>query len=232
MGAENMDISKREILTEEFCVPGYKSEIRLLKYSPVAKSVKPVMIFIHGGGWIGGKPEVVENYCKAISDRLDYAVVSVDYHLAPEHKFPEGLEDCYNAARWVYSNADKIGIDPNRMCVSGDSAGGNYASVLCLLSKERKEFSFTHQDVFQRIFEKGICLYIATRKNMKRIMTKGQHQLFKMRSMIETLWGILKERFLIVSHLARSPHGLFRHYFYSIIAFMLVNKEKKLLSMG
>ena len=87
------------------------------------------------------------------------------------------------------------------------------------------------EDVFFRIFTKTRKVYIATRKNMKRIMTKKQSDLFKSRSRIETTWGVLKERFCIIFHMGRSPQGLFRHYFYSIVSFLLYNKESYLLGM-
>ncbi len=86
------------------------------------------------------------------------------------------------------------------------------------------------KDVFQRIFNNYRKVYIATRKNMKRIMTKEQQNLFKARSRIETTWGVLKERFNLEYRLARSPHGLFRHYFYSLISFLLYNREEFLLN--
>ncbi len=87
-------------------------------------------------------------------------------------------------------------------------------------------------EVLEKIFTKKMSIYIATRKNMKRIMTKEQARLFKMRSRIETVWGVLKERFNLMFNLARSTHGLFRHYFYSIVSFLLEDYDKRILSIG
>jgi hypothetical protein len=87
-------------------------------------------------------------------------------------------------------------------------------------------------EILEKIFTKKMKMYIATRKNMKRIMTKEQGRLFKVRSRIETVWGVLKERFNLIYTLARSTNGLFRHYFYSITSFLLDNYERKFLSIG
>jgi len=83
--------------------------------------------------------------------------------------------------------------------------------------------------ILEKIFTKNMRIYIATRKNMKRIMTKTQANLFKSRSRIETVWGVLKERFNLMYNLSRSTHGLFRHYFYSLVSFLIDDYDRKLL---
>jgi len=104
-----------------------------------------------------------------------------------------------------------------------DMVSDLYGTVICDAGYLVKE------EIFQKIFSKNRAIYIATRKNMKRLMTQKQGDLFKARSRIETIWGVLKERFKRVYHLARSPHGLFRHYFYSLISFLIYDKKNILL---
>ena len=87
-------------------------------------------------------------------------------------------------------------------------------------------------EILEKIFTKQMRIYIAPRKNMKRIMTHRQGELFKTRSRIETIWGVLKERFNLMYNLSRSTHGLFRHYFYSIVSFLLDDYGKRLLPVG
>jgi len=94
---------------------------------------RPIILFIHGGGFIAGELRTVEECCCLIAKTADSIVVSVDYRLAPEHKFPQGLDDCYGAAIWVLGNAEALGGDPGKVIISGDSAGGNLATEVCLM---------------------------------------------------------------------------------------------------
>lgn len=100
----------------------------------------PVLLFIHGGGWV---TESVENYdrvCARMAQDTDHIVVSVDYRLAPEHRFPTGLEDCYAVAKAVYTNRFILNVDPQEITLVGDSAGGNLAAALSLMARDRGEF--------------------------------------------------------------------------------------------
>lgn len=142
---DSKDITTRPIITKDEHIPGYKSEVRVQIYTPEEPKVRPLLVFYHGGGWIGGSLWAVENYCKGVSDQADCVVISVEYHLAPEHPFPEGLEDSYLAVKWAVANKDELKIDPNRIAVGGDSSGGNFAAVISLMAKERKEFSIAKQ---------------------------------------------------------------------------------------
>ncbi len=145
MGGDSRDITTRPIITKDEDIPGYKTQVRIQIYTPETTQVRPLLMFFHGGGWIGGSLPAVENYCKGVSDQAYCVVISVDYHLAPEHPFPEGLEDCYAAIKWAVANKDELNIDLNRIIVAGDSAGGNFAAVLSLMAKNRKEFSIAKQ---------------------------------------------------------------------------------------
>ncbi len=89
----------------------------------------PVVLYFHGGGWVLGSHETVEPQCRYIANAAKAIVISVEYRVAPEHKFPAAVDDCLWAVRWVYEHAEEIGGDKNRIAVAGDSAGGNLAAV-------------------------------------------------------------------------------------------------------
>lgn len=111
---------------------------RVLVYEP-ADRARPsgALVWIHGGGMIMGRPEQANAWCSAIAADLGVLVVSVDYRLAPEHPFPAGLSDCYTALTWLRDQADDLGVDPARIAVGGDSAGGGLSASLCQLSRDR-----------------------------------------------------------------------------------------------
>jgi acetyl esterase len=145
MGGDPRDITTRPIGIEDKQIPGYEEDIRIRVYTPPGEGPMPVLFFYHGGGWIGGTVQAVEEYCKGVADQGGCTVISVDYHLAPEHPFPIGLEDSYCAIKWAAQHAAELQIDPARIAVGGDSAGGNFAAVLCFLANERREFTITKQ---------------------------------------------------------------------------------------
>ena len=101
----------------------------------------PVILFFHGGGWV---TESVENYqrvCARMAQATAHIVVSVEYRLAPEHKFPVPLEDCYAAAKALYTNQLILNTDPERITIIGDSAGGNLTAAVCLMARDKGEFT-------------------------------------------------------------------------------------------
>lgn len=106
-------------------------------YPPDGEGPHPGILFIHGGSWVAGSPLTHDKLAKRLAER-GYYVVSVDYALAPEHRHPEGLDDCVAAAGWLAAEAGGLGIDPARLAIMGDSAGGNLAAAAlhCLLERD------------------------------------------------------------------------------------------------
>ena len=117
-------------------------KIRLRIYQPLKSArATPVLIWMHGGGYIIGKPEMEDAICIQFVCELGISIVSVDYRLAPKHPYPAGLEDCYSALIWAKENANALGFDVNRMAVGGTSAGGGLAAALAQLAFDRREVS-------------------------------------------------------------------------------------------
>lgn len=134
--------------TEECVVPTSAGDTRLLVYRPgpmVAPGLLPVFVNIHGGGFIQGSAEDDDPWCRDIAEKVGCIVVSVEYRLAPEHPFPVALEECYDVLGWIKNQGETWGIDVTRLAVGGHSAGGNLSAALCLLARERQEFSILYQ---------------------------------------------------------------------------------------
>jgi len=129
----------------DIVIRGYKNDITLRFYKPERKPPLPILLFLHGGGWVFGNLKNYESFCTQIVNLSSCAVVSVGYNLAPEHKFPEPVEDCYSALKWILENGDKYGLDPSRLIICGDSAGGNISAAITLIARDRGLSSIGYQ---------------------------------------------------------------------------------------
>ena len=120
-------------------LPGRSGSIPFRIYTPVAASAEPLpcLIYFHGGAWIFGDLDTVDCMCRMLANESACRVISIDYRLAPEHRFPAGVEDAYAAIEWVATNASTLSINPARIGVAGDSAGGNLAAVACQNAKNQ-----------------------------------------------------------------------------------------------
>ncbi len=131
-------------------VAGGAGEIGARFYTPVAAGSAPLpaLVYFHGGGFVLGDLDTHDTLCRALAAEAGCKVISVDYRLAPEHKFPAAVEDAYAATKWVEDNASPIGIDPNRIAVGGDSVGGTLAAVVTQLAKAKGAPKLVYQLLF------------------------------------------------------------------------------------
>ena len=137
-----------DILAEERRIPGPSGapDVRIVVYSPPASSgLTPGYLHIHGGGYVMGSPEMFDMQNKAVVREIGCTVVSVDYRLAPDTPHPGPVEDCYAALKWLHGNAASLGVDPNRIAIGGESAGGGLAAGLGLLVRDRGEVPIVFQ---------------------------------------------------------------------------------------
>lgn len=110
-----------------------------------AGGFRPAIIHLHGGGYVAGTALSQVPYLQGVARELDCVVVTVDYRLAPETPFPGSLEDNYAALRWMFKSAAELGVDPRRVVVMGESAGGGHAAMLALAARDRGEFKLAMQ---------------------------------------------------------------------------------------
>ncbi len=127
-------------LVRDLAAPGPRGPIALRLYRGAGTTdgtPLPALVFLHGGGWVIGDLDTHDGVCRHLANTARVAVVSVDYRLAPEHKFPAAVDDSIAATDWIAANADELGLDATRLAIGGDSAGGNLAAVVCLAARDR-----------------------------------------------------------------------------------------------
>lgn len=139
----SVDLSQGEPVAEveNRTLPGPAGEIPVRIYTPEAPEGSapfPGVVYFHGGGFVYCGLDTHDGTCRSLANAAGCVIVSVDYRLAPENKFPAAPEDCFAATRWVSENGAEIGVDPTRIAVAGDSAGGNLASVVALMARHRR----------------------------------------------------------------------------------------------
>lgn len=121
--------------TREIEIPGPGGALPARVYRATDDAALPLLVFFHGGGYVFGSLNSHDAACRHLCVEAECIVVSIDYRLAPEHRFPAAVDDAWAATRWISDHAAALGGDPTRLAVGGDSAGGNLAAVVCQLAK-------------------------------------------------------------------------------------------------
>lgn len=159
-------------------IPGAAGDIPVRIYTPVGSGPFPALVFFHGGGWAIGDLDTQDGPCRALANGAACVVVSVDYRLAPEHKFPAAPEDTYAATKWVAANAATLKVDPTRVAIGGDSAGGNLTAVTALMARDRGGPRLAFQLLIYPVTD-GACDTASYRDNADGyLLTKDMMQWF------------------------------------------------------
>jgi len=135
-------------LVRELQMIGPRGPIQLRLYRPLASNAAtplPVLVYFHGGGWVIGDLDTHDSLCRALCNESGCAVVSVDYRLAPEHRFPAAVDDALAATRWVRRQAAELHLDASHLAVGGDSAGGNLAAVVSIAARDAGDLPIAFQ---------------------------------------------------------------------------------------
>ncbi|WP_256701774.1 alpha/beta hydrolase [Paenibacillus sp. P3E] len=128
-------------------------DTRIRVYSPKGDGPYPAFIWIHGGGFVFGNIEVYDPICCRITAAVKCTVISIEYGLAPEHKFPQPVEECYQTVHWIFEHAERLNILASQIAVGGDSVGGTLAAVICQLSRDSGEFKLVYQVIINAMLD-------------------------------------------------------------------------------
>ena len=138
---------------ENLTIPGADAPIPTRVYTPDAPRPCPIMLYLHGGGYVKGGIEESDAFCRNLAHFTRHLVLSIDYRLAPEHRFPAALDDAMTAAIWAGTHAAGLGGAPGPVVVCGESAGGNLAAVACLLLRSDPRVAIRHQVLLQPVVD-------------------------------------------------------------------------------
>jgi acetyl esterase len=168
-------------MVEDRVIPGPESDIPVRVYYPKGKQeVYPALVYYHGGGWVVGNLDSHDNVCRALTNLANCVTISVDYRLAPEHKFPAAVVDSYAAVQYVYDHPESFQIDSNKIAVGGDSAGGNLAAVITNLAKDKGTPSICYQLLLYPSTNVGGEPTVSMKENAEGyFLTKGMMEWFR-----------------------------------------------------
>jgi acetyl esterase len=145
-----------EVRDLEFPSGVHSIRARLYRGVQAPRHLAPVVTFFHGGGWVLGNLDSHDSFCRGLANDAKCAVVAVDYRLAPEHKFPAAVDDAEAAVTWLAIEGARFGLDPSRIAVAGDSAGGNLAAVAALASRQAEAWKLRLQVLIYASLDLGL----------------------------------------------------------------------------
>jgi acetyl esterase len=134
-------------------IPGSDAAIPARFYAPDAAKPCPLMLYFHGGGYVKGGLAECDAFCRNLARVTRHAVLSIDYRLAPEHRFPAALDDVVTAATWAATHARELGAAPGPIVLCGESAGGNLAAVACRQLRSNPRIAIRHQVLLQPVID-------------------------------------------------------------------------------
>ena len=153
------DLDRSELVRRTVPGPQDNPEVGVAIYRPTgAEGALPCILHIHGGGYVGGSLMSNEAMHRPLAADLNCVIVSVDYRLAPETRFPGAVEDCYAVLAWINQQADALGVDLKRVGVMGESAGGGLAAGLALMARDRGEYSLAFQHLIYPMIDDRTCI--------------------------------------------------------------------------
>ena len=129
-------------------IPGPAGEIPVRIYEPDATGPHALLMHFHGGGWVIGDLDSADSTCRMLANGINATVVSVDYRMAPETKFPGAPDDCYAATVWAVENAGDLNVDASKIAVAGTSAGGNLSAAVALMARDKGGPTISHQILY------------------------------------------------------------------------------------
>ncbi|MGW0705535.1 alpha/beta hydrolase [Streptomyces sp. NPDC002643] len=148
-GLQSEPVEKPEVEEKWITVPAEAGTVPVRVVRPLgAHGTVPVVLYLHGGGWVMGDAGTHDRLVRELAVRADTAVAFVEYDRSPEAKYPVAVEQAYATARWITARGGDEGLDASRLAVAGDSAGGNMAAALTLMAKRRGDVTFVHQSLY------------------------------------------------------------------------------------
>jgi acetyl esterase len=130
--------AKRKTAGKEMFLATDEGKVRVLTYNMDNPQRLPLFVNMHGGGFVLGDAEMDDPFMPDIANKANIKIISIDYSLAPEFPFPKALNECYAVVKYAKEHPDEFGIDPDRMAVGGQSAGGNLSAAICLMDKDNR----------------------------------------------------------------------------------------------
>jgi acetyl esterase len=166
------------VTVKDMNVAGPNGDIPIHIYTPEGKGPFPVMLYYHGGGFVIADTKTYDASPRALAKGAKAIMVAVDYHRAPEHKFPAAANDAYAAYTWVLQHAQEFNGDPKRVAVGGESAGGNLAAVVSLMARDKKETLPVHQLLVYPVIDNDVTRPSYQRNAEAKPLNKAMMQWF------------------------------------------------------
>lgn len=159
-------------------IKGRHGDIPIQLYYPIEQACLPLILFFHGGGWVFGNLQTHDRMCRRLARETGAIVLAVDYRLAPFFKYPTALEDCYDAFLWTVENSTSLKFDPEKVILMGDSAGGNLATAVCLMARERGQQAIARQILIYPVTSGKLDQPSVDKNARAPVLTKSKMQYF------------------------------------------------------